>query len=58
MFAYGQLYTGLSRVSAFEFLRVTGELDEDLRCCAEEVRQFELNTDWVYIRNGPDDLSW
>ena len=57
LFAHGQLYTGLSRsrVSAFECMRVTGPLDQGMACCAPEVQRFELDTDWIYIRNGPDD---
>ena len=38
LFAHWHLYTGLSRVSDFEFLRATGPLDQCMLCCAEEVQ--------------------
>ena len=55
LFAHGQLYTGLSRVANFANLRVYGPLDQEMKCCHRVVRDFELNTVWTYIANGPDD---
>lgn len=55
LFAYGQLYTGLSRVTDFDKLCVTGALSYDMKLCDMRVRNFELNTIWTRISNGPND---
>lgn len=55
LFAYGQLYTGLSRVSDMDDLRVTGVLSFDMKLCDKRVRSFELDTMWTGIANGPND---
>jgi hypothetical protein len=54
LFAYGQLYTGLSRVGNFDKLRVTGALSYSMKLCDKRVRNFELDTVWTRIANGPD----
>ncbi|KAL0039952.1 hypothetical protein WJX77_012613 [Trebouxia sp. C0004] len=55
LFAYGQLYTGVSRVGDFDKLRVTGALSHAMKLCDNHVRNFELDTVLTCISNGPDD---
>ncbi|DBA73813.1 TPA: DNA helicase [Trebouxia sp. C0005] len=55
LFAYGQLYTGLSRVGNFDKLRVSGALSFSMKLCEEGVRRVELDTVWTIIANGPAD---
>ncbi len=58
MFAFGQLYTALSRVRNFMNLRVTGNISGTLKLANKVVTAFEQACVWHTIDNSPGQLDF
>ena len=57
LFAYGQLYTALSRVRDMLNLCCMGDFNSGMKCAAEDVMVFEARTVWIDVDNGPDAVT-
>ena len=57
LFAYGQLYTALSRVRELRFLTCSGGYGVGMKCADQRVIDFEESIVWIDIDNGPASVN-
>ena len=54
IFAYGQLYTALSRVRKMSDMRLVGTIKEGVKLQSREVMEFEKAKRWTLVDNRPE----